>query len=246
MTGSGFAADGIVQVSYGDGGDFVGFAQADSVGSFELSFPVPLTAEIGRTHKVTAVMEVRMEGGSTTSYTAEADHTPPAGTIETSPEWVSLGDTLTVRGENFPPFAQVRQIEIAGRPVAPVPGVSTSRNGSFEAQIQVPSVELGVQPLRVAVSGVVVTHVVEIRPPPLSGAPARVFAELVRAGVLQRVWHLDRPTQDWSFYDPDPAFSEFSNLTEVKLGEVYWIQLSAPRQFQGEPLVAGWNPVHIK
>ena len=82
VTGSGFAADGIVQVSYGDGGEFVGFAQADSVGSFELSFPVPLTAEIGRTHKVTAVMEVRMEGGSTTSYTAEADHTPPAGTIE--------------------------------------------------------------------------------------------------------------------------------------------------------------------
>lgn len=245
-TGSGFAANGVVRVSYGNGGEFVGLGQTDSRGNFELSFPVPLTAAIGRTNKVAAVMEVRAEDGSLTLLTAEADHSPPAGTIETSPDPVSSGEALTVRGENFPPFAQVRPIEIAGRAVALVPSVSTSRDGSFEARIRVPLVELGLQPLRVEVSGVVVTHVVEIGLPPLSGPPARVFAELVGAGVLQRVWYLDRPTQEWFFYDPDPSYSEFSNLTEVKRSEVYYIQLSAPHRFQGEVLVAGWNPVLSK
>ena len=185
VTGGGFAANGIVQVSYGSVGEVVTFGQTDSGGNFELSFPVPLTAAIGRTHKVTAELEVRPEGGSTTLLTAEADHSLPAGTIQTSPEWVSTGDTLTVRGENFPPFAQVRTVEIAGRTVSLVPGVSTSENGSFEARIRVPPVELGVQPLRVEVSGLVVIHVVEIRPPPLSGPPERVFAGLADAGVYR-------------------------------------------------------------
>ena len=240
-TGSGFAANGVVRVSYGNGDEFVGLGQTDSKGNFELAFNVPLTAAIGRTNKVTALMEVQAEDGSTTRLTAEASHSPPAGTIETSPDKVFPGETLTVRGKNFPPFAQVRPIEIAGRAVPPAPSVSTSKDGSFEARIRVPAMGLGLQTLRVEVSGVVVTHVLEIGLPPLSGPPARVFAELVGAGVLKRVWYIDRPTQEWFFYDPDPSFSELSNLTEVKRSEVYFIQLSAPHEFQGELLVAGWN-----
>ena len=243
VTGSGFVANAIVQVTYGGADEYVGFEQTDSRGNFELSFPVPLTAAIGRTQKVTAVMQGQGQEGP---FTAEADHTPPAAAITTSPDLVIAGDVLTVHGENFPPFAQVRPVEFAGRLVTSLQNASTSRTGAFEMEIRVFPVELGNQTLRVEVSGVVVTHIVEIGSPPLSGPPARVFAELVGAGVLERVWYLDRPTQEWFFYDPDQSFSEFSNLTEVKRSEVYYIQLSAPHRFQGESLVAGLNAIAIR
>ena len=84
VTGSGFVASGFVRVAYGNGGDvnsgddYVAFGQADDRGNFELPFRVPLTAGIGRAYKVTAAMEVQDEAGTTT-YMAEADHSPPQG-----------------------------------------------------------------------------------------------------------------------------------------------------------------------
>ena len=84
VTGSGFVASGFVRVAYGDGGDvnsgddYVAFGQADDRGNFELPFRVPLTAGIGRAYKVTAAMEMQDEAGTTT-YMAEAGHSPPQG-----------------------------------------------------------------------------------------------------------------------------------------------------------------------
>ena len=63
VMGSGFAANGIFLVSYGDGGDLgvgdetVGAGQSDARGNFEVSFRVPLDADIGRTYRVSAFME---------------------------------------------------------------------------------------------------------------------------------------------------------------------------------------------
>ena len=245
VQGSGFPANGVVLLNYSE--KAIGSGHSDGRGNFEMSFTVPLDAEIGRTHRVVAVVNVQFEHAEDSmKFEAGTDHTLPAATVTTAPDSLTLGDQMTIRGENFPPFALVRPVRFGNRNFTPVPSISTDRNGSFEMEINIRDVEPGDQTLRVEVSGVLVTHVVEIGLPPLSGPPARVFAELVGAGVLQRVWYLDRPTQDWLFYDPDPSFSEFSNLTEVRRSEVYYIQLSAPHEFQGELLVAGWNPVLSK
>ena len=111
--------------------------------------------------------------------------------------------------------------------------------------VTVPQLGPGEQTVRVEASGVILTHIINIAEPPRSGPPSRVFHELIRAGVLLRVWYLERSTQEWSFYDPAPEVAEFSNLKQVPPGEVVLIHLSAPHRFQGEDLFAGWNHVSI-
>ena len=50
----------------------------------------------------------------------------------------------------------------------------------------------------------IVTHIVEVGSAPLDRPLAEVFGELVRAEVPLMVWHLERSTREWFFYDPDP------------------------------------------
>ena len=45
----------------------------------------------------------------------------------------------------------------------------------------------------------------------------RILRPLADSGVLQRVWWLDSRTQEWSFYDPNPALAQFNTLTTVVL-----------------------------
>lgn len=73
-----------------------------------------------------------------------------------------------------------------------------------------------------------------------------VFEEL--GDRLVRVWRLDRATQTWSFYDPDPAVAAFNTLSEVAGGNVVSVIISPgdPVQFQGQPLYAGNNPISLE
>ena len=240
-TGSGFIANRPVRLSYGDGGINVGVAIADSQGNFTHEFTVPVTAQIGRSHKVTAVAV-----GDGPTAQAEAVHSPPAAEITTTPAWVLPGDTLTVRGENLPPFATVRPLEIEGLDVTPGPNPNTDRDGTFEAEVIVPQMSLGEKTLRVEVSGVVVTHIFVVANPPLSGPAADVFRELVRSGVLVRIWQLDPSDQSWTFFDPAPGLADFNTLTEVNSGDFVYVNLNRPARFQEDNLAAGWNIVLLK
>ena len=60
VTGSGFLANGLVLLTYGDVGDVAGVL-ADSRGNVSMSFTVPNSAEIGKTNPVTAVAEDRQQ-----------------------------------------------------------------------------------------------------------------------------------------------------------------------------------------
>ena len=245
VTGSGFAANGIFLVSYGD--ETAGAGQSDARGNFEVSFPVPVDADIGRTYRVTAVMKVELGNSQDPiEFEAVADHSPPAATVTISPDLISPGDRMTIRGENLPAFALVRPVQFANRDFTPVPNISTSRNGTFEMEILLQGVEPDDHQLRVEVSGVVITQVVQVAPPPLSGPPKHVLKELINAGALLRVWYLERSTQEWFFFDPDPEIARYSNLLDVKRSEIYWMQLSAPHEFQGDLLVEGWNLVRLQ
>ena len=61
-----------------------------------------------------------------------------------------------------------------------------------------------------------------------------------------RVWWLDRRTQRWYFYDPDPLFAVFNTLKTIAPGEVVVIKVTGPAQFKGERLFAGWNYLLIR
>ena len=247
VTGAGFVANGVFLVSYGDGGDaaagdtHVGSGRADARGNIGFEFDVPLTAAIGRTQKVT--VESAWAGGA--AVRAEAEHRVPAGRITTTPGRVSPGDRLTVKGESLPAFSIIRSIELEGREVTPTPLPSTDRYGAFEAEVTVPYLESGDLMLRVDVSGLLVTHIVEVGPPPVSGDPADIFRSLLDAGVLVRIWRLEPSEQEWLFYDPREVFLEFNTLKTIDREMVVVLIVSEDSEFRGQPLSAGSNFVFV-
>ena len=250
VTGAGFVANGLVRLTYGGVGNrnnddgHIGSALTDSKGQFSSTVKVPVTAHIGREHIVTAVAQADVDGAEMT-ISAAAGHALPDAVITISPESALLGETITIHGENLPPFVLVGPVKLEGIDVTPIPNVSTDGSGVFEAEVTVPQMELGEAVLRVGVSEVVVTHIIDIAPPPLSGAPARVFSELIEAGVLVRVWRFDPSDQSWAVFDPTLEFADFNTLTEVSGGDFVWVKLTGPHRFQGDGLSPGWNNLFL-
>ena len=250
VTGTGFIANDLVSLYYGDGADLsggdeqVGGVLSDAKANFIATFTVPLDRRLGRQHVVTAVAR-NVPGGSNGSVIATAVHSIPGGALTASPSIVCVGATLTIRGENLPPYAPVRTVHIGRVQVSPSPNTATDEEGSFEATVTVPHLELGNQTVQAQVSDTVIADVVEIIEPPLRGSSRLVFKELIKGGVLDRVWLFEASTQDWSFFDPDPEFADFTDLTEVESGDILWVNLLEPHQFQGDSLSSGWNIVKL-
>ena len=187
VTGAGFVAGRAVRLLYGDGvglanGDpIVGVVMADGSGGFTGSFHVPYSATVGRTHPVTAVSLLGVDS-PLPPVEAMANHTAVYATASTSPVSVTSGDIVTIRGRNFPAFTLVTHLAIGGVGVAPRQETVTDRDGSFEAEVLVPQLELGDQVLRVQVGREVAIHVIKIVDPPLSAPTSEVFKVLIRRG----------------------------------------------------------------
>lgn len=250
VSGSGFVAGRAVTlryedgVAFGSGDDIIGVAVADAGGGISATFKVPYSAAIGRIHKVTAVSLA--DDSLPFDLKAEADHVAVDAGVATMPVEVSQGDLMTVRGKNFPTFTLVGPLHLGGVGVVPRSETATAEDGAFEAEVLVPQLMLGDHVLRVQVGNEIAVHVIKIAPPPRSGPTGQVFKALIRQGVLARIWHVDSATQNWTFYDPNPEFSEFSTLTSVQSGDILFVQLLATYVFQGEHLVAAWNHIALK
>ena len=91
-----------------------------------------------------------------------------------------------------------------------------------------------------------------LAPQPGSGRQpvSQLFRPLATSGALQRVWWLASRTQEWLFYDPDPAFAQFNTLTTVDLTAnppvVLAISVSREVEFRGRTLYRGWNYVVMR
>ena len=253
ISGSGFIADSVVLITYGAG---MGAPQeetqfelvlADSRGRFELLFQVPFTAAVGKRHLVKAVGE-SSNSGVIATVEAEASHLIPWANITTTPDSVSPGDRLTIRGQNLPSFARVGPITIEGIQVLGKSGAVTDENGSFETDVLVPNLEFGDQTLVIQVAEVVVPYIIVVAPPPLSGPPSQVFKELIRDGSLSAIWHHDNATQSWSVFDPSLTgeMAALNDLAVVDRGDIVWVNLHRPQRFQEAELTAGWNLISLK
>ena len=249
VEGSGFIANGLVSLFYGDGADLSSGDEhmhallADRKGNFTGSITVPVDARLGTQYTVTAL--ARTGGKGDAPVRAGASHSVPSGMLTAVQDTACPGDTLTILGENLPPFALVRLVQVGGVDVTPGPNPSTDKNGFFRTEVTVPHLELGNQTVRAQVNNTALVGVIEIVAPPQTGPPERVFKVLIRAGVLGRVWHFNNSTQTWSFFDPDPMFAEFNNLTLVGTGDILWLSLSSPHHFQGEELADSWNFIRL-
>ena len=242
VSGSGFPSGDLVQVKYENNANSVTVAagSADSSGQVDINFVVPSYAKIGTKHDVAAVSV-----GVYAPVTAGGTHETPSAMVTLSSDTISSGENITITGVNFPAFATVAVMEIGGVDVRPVPAPATSIDGDFESTVLVPQLELGNQTVSVEVSQTTITTFLELSTATVSRAPADVFASL--GDRLVRVWYLERSTQVWSFYDPDPDVAAFNTLTEVSSGQNVSIIISSGANigFQDKTLYPGTNPIAL-
>ena len=253
VTGTGFPANDLILVQYPNPDDdgalqTVGTGTTGSTGSFTSSFTVPSFAGIGAGAEVTATSSIIDEP----AITATATHSLPGSELSVDPAQAASGSNVTITGENMAVFAAISLLKIGGVEVTPVPAPSTDANGSFTASVLVPQLELGNKQVSVSVGGRTTTTFIEIveASAMVSTVPAEVFASLIEADRLERVWHQDAATQDWSFYDLDPDLAAFNTLSEVPAGKVVTIINSGdPIEFpatQPSTLFQGSNNVFLK
>ena len=255
IMGSGFVAGEAVIVSYGPAeGETLEAAPlsgsgllADTGGEFELAFKVPVTAEVGKTYRITAYSRLDARGEAVL-VEAESSHFVPKAVITKTPDEVSPGDHLTVRGQYLPPFTLVGPIKIAGIALAPAAEVATDEEGSFETNVLVPHIEYGDHTLLVQVAGVIAPIIVNVAAPPRTGPPDQVFKQLIKVGALLAIWRYDNEEQSWGLFDTAIAedMPELNDLSEVGSGDIMWVNLTQPQYFQGVGLTEGWSLIELQ
>ena len=126
--------------------------------------------------------------------------------------------------------------------VSDTKALSTARKSEYPANLT-----LGTHPVEITVDEKSVTSFIQIvaATEETTTDPAEAFAPL--GDRLVRVWYLDRETQAWTFFDPDPYLIDFSKLTEVKSGQIVTIILTEgdPVEFGSKTLYSGTNPVAL-
>ena len=246
IVGENFPAGRVVQIYYRDTDDEnqQGAVLADSAGRISISFTVPSDAEIGEEQDVTAT-----SAANENDYKAKATHSLPPQEIIVTPMQVAPGGRLTIEGHNMPLYTlvglKIADISVAGT------GAETDGLGSFvKEDVLVPQLKPGTHTVEASVAtqgaeAAKVRTTIEIVEAFTTGAPADVFEPL--GDRLVRVWYLERATQVWSFYDPDPDVAAFNTLTDVSSGQNVSIIISSGEsvEFQGIPLYQGTNPIAL-
>ena len=84
-------------------------------------------------------------------------------------------------------------------------------------------------------------------PEPSPATPVtEMFADLVANGSnLVRIFRFDNLEKKWDFFDPRPEFAQANSLTTARSGDIVWLNMASPHEFQGQPLTPGWNLVAL-
>ena len=247
VSGTGFPANDLVLIKYN--GATVDTSSTSPTGTFEQEVMVPAGEDInpGGTYTIEAVSQV-----NTPDISAAEDHKIKAPVITLSPDTATPGSNITIEGQNFKGFLRVSLIEIGGQDVTPVPAPQTDRWGAFStSDIQVPQLNLTRHAVKVVVgdddgSDGDATEFLTLVAAVASNAPADLFADLVEAGALDRIFLYDNTTQEWFLYDPDPGFEAANSLESLETGNIIWIQLKEAAEVQGANLLAGWSLITVQ
>ena len=249
VVGSKFPASSelAVEIKYGLAGNekTITAATPDSVGSWRETFVIPTTAVIGEDH----VVKASPINADYNNFEGKGTHRLPEQEVIVTPSRVAAGGRMRVEGHNMPLFTLV-ELKISNITVSG-DGFETDGIGRFvQTGVLVPQLQPGIHTVEAlvetqgdrAVSVRTSVEVADIVTRPSTEA----FGDLISAGTLTRVWHLNRATQAWSFFDPSPDFSDFNTLAEVSSGQIVTIIMNASDTFQGTTLFVGSNPIAIE
>ena len=240
VSGTGFPANDLIQIKYDD--KPVGTALTGPTGDFTGTIAVPSFAGIGSTNDVEADPQLNTDAGSVT-----AKHSTPKPAVTLSPAIAESGSLITVSGANFAGFISVRSIQIDRANVTPVPAPNTDSQGAFTtSNVRVPQLDPGRYTVKVEADQMV-TAFLEVVVAVAPSAPADLFADLIEADALDRIFRYDNnETQEWFLYDPDPGFEAANSLESLEAGKIIWIQLKEAAEVQGANLLAGWSLITVQ
>ena len=244
VTGTGYEAKGSVALTYLSGvtTTTLGSATADSYGGFTKVVTVPNTPSIPSTNTIT--------GAITSGGSQVGTHKIPASDISIDVSEQQTGSSVTITGTGFPAYAAVATMTIGGLDVRPTPAPSTDVDGGFTSTVMVPGLTEGNHTVKVTASSVtgsislkVLATTAEVIA--VSTATADVFGDSIAADNLVRVWRFDNASQEWSFYDPRPAFASANTMADTASGNIVWVNVTAEESFQGGTLYPGWNLISL-
>ena len=242
VRGSGFAADGRVEVKFA--GDIEEVGRADGSGDVHIRLTIPSDAGVGATNEVVvAVRDPDDTDDVEVNISAKADHKTPGPAI-TVPAQAQVGTLATISGTNFEPFTSLT-VMIGGKDATPS-GAETDKNGAFEVEARVPRLSAGSHTITVEDGSTdenSVTETFSVVLTPVVSTPEEVFGVL--GDSLVSVWSLNNTTKKWSAYFPG-APEGVSDLTGVSRGDIVWINVNADVEFQGSMLTTGWNLISLE
>ena len=242
VTGSGFPANDLVLIRYND--SVVETAPTSSTGDFQDTITVPSGTGPGSDNPVSAESQVNEE-----TLMAEAEHSLPDASITLTPASAEAGSTITISGDSFLGFLQIAEIEISSTNVTPVPSPETDVWGAFSAEgIRVPQLSPGRYAVQVTVDENSATEFLQVVEATVEVVtdPAEIFADLIEADQLDRIFLFVNTTREWFLYDPDPGFEAANSLEMLESGDIIWIQLKEAATVQGTDLLSGWSLVTVQ
>ena len=247
VNGSGFPATEFITVERA--GIQVDIVRSNSMGNWATTIRIPSTATIGG---AAAAVEAFVTVG-TTPYEAETEHSVPGADMTLSTDTARGGEIITITGEAFPAFQSV--VVQVGSLSDIQTGANTDGNGDFSTSVLLPALEIGTHLVEVKVgSGTNLTTATKVltvpeeamTPEVTTNNTEDVFADEIAADNLVRVWMFSNEMQEWSFFDPRPAFAAANTYSTASTGDIIGIIVAAGTTFQGESLYIGWNNHSLK
>ena len=223
----------------------------DSNGDFSVLVEVPPSNGGGSLTPGTKIIKITIGQveGSTTGFAV------PDPTIVIDKPELSVEDTATITGTGFDSLVTATVLTMGNTVVMPSPAPRAGRNGDITAEILIPLFNPGVYVLVLETgNGFSATTTVTVlaagsSPASTANNTEDVFADLIEAGNLVRVWRFSNATQDWQFFDPQPAFTTVNDLLKTGPGDILWVKVNNETTFehqQGNTLVPGWNLIVLK
>ena len=240
VTGSAFAANERVEVSFAGAIEEVG--RADGNGDVSVRLTIPSTAGVGSSNEV-MVKTRPASGDAGVNISAKETHKTPGPGITVTAE-ARVGGHITISGTNFASFSQLTTVTVGGLNAMPSPAPETDKNGAFSFQARVPRIGAGSHTVTVRDNrNNSATESFEVVTTAVINTPEEVFGVL--GDSLVSVWSLNNATKVWSAYFPG-APEGVSDLTGVSSGDIVWINVSEDVMFQGGMLTTGWNLISLE
>lgn len=149
------------------------------------------------------------------------------GQLQLFPNYGEPGATTTVVGQGLKPLTAIRSIKFGDADLTPNYDVTTNFFGDFELEVLVPGLVSGRQPIAIEVNGQTANAEFSLINPGVISGPPDIRWSIEPLGTnLVSLFHYNRDTLCWSFYDPE--LPEESELRYLITGERYWILVREP------------------